>query len=74
MYGKDEFDQRAIKLAIVKFLIHSSKDTPKPKAGDSETTEPVKPPKHVLVAKQLLDKIKEADPKTVRDAKRTMIF
>ncbi len=72
MYGKDEFDQRAIKLAIVKFLIHCSKDTRTKKAAES--TEPVELPKHAVLAKQLLDKIKEADPKTVRDAKRTMIF
>lgn len=73
MYGKDEFDQRAIKLAIVKFLIHCSKDVPKPE-GESDPKLPVGLPKHAKLAKELLEKIKATDPKTVRDAKRTMIF
>lgn len=64
LYGKKNYDQRAIKLAIVKFLVHCSRDVPK----DSKET-----PKHVTEAKKFLALIKERDPKTVKDAKRTII-
>ena len=72
MYGKEQYDQRAIKLAIVKFLIHCSMDKPKDakttKGGGGANELP-----HAIKAKELLEKIKERDPKTVRDAKRTII-
>lgn len=64
MYGEERYDQRAIKLAIVKFLYHASKDMPK------DATEE---PEHVVKAKKFLELIQERDPKTVRDAKRTII-
>ncbi|MFK7820221.1 MAG: hypothetical protein AB8G99_15980 [Planctomycetaceae bacterium] len=64
LYGKKGYDQRAIKLAITKFLIHCSRDVPKDAKED---------PAHVVTAKKLVEKIKEMDPKTVRDAKRTII-
>lgn len=70
LYGKKEYDQRAIKLAIVKFLVHCSRDVPKVKGDDKEE---IKVPKHAADAKKFLELIKERDPKTVRDAKRTII-
>ncbi len=64
MYGDEQFDQRAIKLAIVKFLYHCSKDVPR---GAEEV------PAHVAKAQKYLKLLEERDPKMVRDAKRTII-
>ena len=64
LYGKKGYDTRAIRLSIVKFLIHCSRDVPKDAKED---------PKHVIESKRFLEKIKERDPKTVRDAMRTII-
>lgn len=64
LYGVKGYDIRPIKIAIIKFLFYATKDKPK----DAKT-----PPAHVVKAQELLDKLKERDPKMVRSALRTVI-
>ncbi len=62
MYGSEDYNIPSIKRAIVRYLLVASKGKNKKGDGpDAETTEK---------AKQLLDKLRKEDPKTVQSAER----
>ncbi|QDV48299.1 hypothetical protein [Gimesia fumaroli] len=62
MYGTGDYDIPSIKRAIVRYLLVASKGKNKKGGGpDAATTEK---------AKQMLDKLRKEDPKTVRSAER----
>jgi len=62
MYGAEDYNIPSIKRAIVRYLLVASKGKNKKGDGpDAETTEK---------AKQLLDKLRKEDPKTVQSAER----
>lgn len=62
MYGTGDYDIPSIKRAIVRYLLVASKGKNKKGVGpDAATTEK---------AKQLLDKLRKEDPKTVKSAER----
>jgi hypothetical protein len=75
MYGQGEYDVPSIKRAIVRYLLTAAKVAP-PKTDDTKdkssiaATKPEELPTHVLKARANLDKLREQDPKTVKDAER----
>lgn len=61
LFGAEEYDIPAIKRAIVRYMLVSTKDVP---TGEEKT------PKHVERARKHLAALREKDPKTVREAER----
>ncbi len=66
MYDHEKFSNPAIKLAIVRYLQYCSRDN-----GESSTT--ASPPDHAVTAERNLKILEEKDPRTVRDAKRSLV-
>ncbi len=75
MYGQGEYDVPSIKRAIVRYLLTAAKVAP-PKTDDTKdkasivSTKPEELPAHVLKARANLERLREQDPKTVKDAER----
>ncbi|GAB4136565.1 MAG: hypothetical protein Tsb009_03700 [Planctomycetaceae bacterium] len=63
LYGQKDYDTRSVKTAIIKYLIASTQDLPKDKTA--------KLPPHVVKGRQMIETIKQKDPKTYRIATRT---
>ena len=68
MYDDETFSSPAIKLAIVRYLQYCSRDT-----GKSSTAETASLPDHVVKAERNLKILEEKDPRTVGDAKRSLL-
>lgn len=76
LYGQGEYSIPSIKRAIVRYLLTAAKVQP-PKADDAKKDDPTatksKPdelPASALQARANLEKLKEIDPKTVKEAER----
>lgn len=62
LYGAKEYDIPSIKRAIVRYMLVSTKDAPEEEGAEV--------PPHVTKGKKLLAKLREQDPKTVKEAER----
>lgn len=76
LYGQGEYSIPSIKRAIVRYLLTAAKVQP-PKADETKKDDPTatksKPeglPASALQARANLDKLRESDPKTVKEAER----
>lgn len=62
LYDADEYNVPSVKRAIVRYYLAGMKDTP---GGDDADQ-----PSHVIRAREILEKLREDDPKTVKQAER----
>lgn len=76
LYGQGEYSIPSIKRAIVRYLLTAAKVQP-PKADETKKDDPTatkskpdKLPASALQARANLDKLRETDPKTVKEAER----
>jgi len=62
MYGDKDFDNPHVKLAIIRYMLVSTKDSKNPKAEQQ--------PAHVIKGNKYLEQLRKTDPKTVKDTER----